>query len=85
MTYFDIILRSDVFHYLHESLPCRAQLATGGCLGFTAAQVSAVASSTFVQLRLVHLSQSDLATMASQLDYCNTLYVGLPLKTFRKL
>uniref|UniRef100_A0A803T4E3 Reverse transcriptase domain-containing protein n=1 Tax=Anolis carolinensis TaxID=28377 RepID=A0A803T4E3_ANOCA len=58
-------------------------------------QVSAVARGAFAQLRLVRqlrpfLGKSDLATVVqapvtSRLDYCNALYVGLPLKTAQKL
>nr|XP_060608896.1 uncharacterized protein LOC132760735 [Anolis sagrei ordinatus] len=58
-------------------------------------QVSAVAGRAYAQLKLVHqlrpyLGKSDLATVVhalvtSQIDYCNALYVGLPLKTVRKL
>ncbi|KAF7245399.1 RNA-directed DNA polymerase from mobile element jockey [Varanus komodoensis] len=54
------------------------------------AQVSAVARSAFLQLRLIHQLHSYLATVThalvtSRLDFCNTLYVGLPLKTVRIL
>ncbi|KAF7250062.1 Receptor-type tyrosine-protein phosphatase gamma, partial [Varanus komodoensis] len=55
------------------------------------AQVTAVARSTFFQLRLIHqlhpyLENDYLATVThalvtSRLDFCNVLYVGLPLKT----
>uniref|UniRef100_A0A803T4Q0 Reverse transcriptase domain-containing protein n=1 Tax=Anolis carolinensis TaxID=28377 RepID=A0A803T4Q0_ANOCA len=58
-------------------------------------QVSAVARGAFTQLRLVRqlhsfLGRSDLATVVhalvtSRLDYCNTLYVGSPLKMAQKL
>uniref|UniRef100_A0A8D2Q9P6 Reverse transcriptase domain-containing protein n=1 Tax=Varanus komodoensis TaxID=61221 RepID=A0A8D2Q9P6_VARKO len=54
------------------------------------AQVTAVARSAFLQLRLIHqlrpyLEYDCLATVThalvtSRLDFCNTLYVGLPLK-----
>ncbi|KAF7248769.1 Transcription elongation factor A protein 2 [Varanus komodoensis] len=55
------------------------------------AQVTAVARSAFLQLRLIHqlrpfLENDCLATVThalvtSRLDFCNALYVGLPLKT----
>ncbi|KAF7237429.1 Motile sperm domain-containing protein 1 [Varanus komodoensis] len=55
------------------------------------AQVTAVARSAFFQLRLIHqlrpyLENDCLATVThalvtSRLDFCNALYVGLPLKT----
>uniref|UniRef100_G1KYX6 HSR domain-containing protein n=1 Tax=Anolis carolinensis TaxID=28377 RepID=G1KYX6_ANOCA len=58
-------------------------------------QVSEVARGAFAQLRLVRqlcpfLGKSDLATVVhtlvtSRLDYCNALYVRLPLKMARKL
>ncbi|KAF7237117.1 putative RNA-directed DNA polymerase from transposon BS [Varanus komodoensis] len=59
------------------------------------AQVTAVARSAFLQLRLIHqlrpyLEYDCLATVThalvtSRLDFCNALYVGLPLKTVRTL
>ncbi|KAF7248501.1 RNA-directed DNA polymerase from mobile element jockey, partial [Varanus komodoensis] len=59
------------------------------------AQVTVVAGSTFLQRRLIHqlcsyLEDDCLATVIhaliiSQLDFCNALYVGLPLKTVRIL
>ncbi|KAF7253873.1 putative RNA-directed DNA polymerase from transposon BS [Varanus komodoensis] len=59
------------------------------------AQVTAVARSAFPQLWLIHqlrpfLENDCLATVihalvTSQLDFCNALYVGLPLKTVRIL
>ncbi|KAF7235564.1 Cytosolic carboxypeptidase 4, partial [Varanus komodoensis] len=59
------------------------------------AQVTAVARSAFLQLRLIHqlrpyLENDCLATVTHALvtsrpDFCNALYVGLPLKTVRIL
>ncbi|KAF7252893.1 putative RNA-directed DNA polymerase from transposon BS [Varanus komodoensis] len=59
------------------------------------AQVTAVARSAFLQLRLIHqlrpyLENDCLATVThalvtSRLDFCNALYVGLPLTTVRIL
>ncbi|KAF7254503.1 Beta-tectorin [Varanus komodoensis] len=59
------------------------------------AQVTAVARSAFLQLRLIHqlrpyLENDCLATVThalvtSRLDFCNALYVGLPLKMVRIL
>ncbi|KAF7253829.1 Lymphoid-restricted membrane protein [Varanus komodoensis] len=59
------------------------------------AQVTAVARSAFFQLRLIHqlrpyLEDDCLATVThvlvtSRLDFCNALYMGLPLKTVRIL
>ncbi|KAF7239648.1 Very long-chain acyl-CoA synthetase [Varanus komodoensis] len=59
------------------------------------AQVTAVARSAFLQLRLInqlrpYLEYDCLATVThalvtSHLDFCNALYVGLPLKTVRTL
>uniref|UniRef100_A0A803TMD6 Reverse transcriptase domain-containing protein n=1 Tax=Anolis carolinensis TaxID=28377 RepID=A0A803TMD6_ANOCA len=81
------------------ALPLKAQVRSLGVLLDSAltldAQVSAVAGRAFAQLKLVrqlrpYLVKSDLATVVhalvtSRLDYCNALYVGLPLKTARKL
>ncbi|KAF7238111.1 Inhibitor of growth protein 4 [Varanus komodoensis] len=59
------------------------------------AQVTAVARSAFLQLRLIHQLRPYLeydclvtvthALVTSRLDFCNALYVGLPLKTVRIL
>ncbi|KAF7245550.1 hypothetical protein EYD10_08337 [Varanus komodoensis] len=59
------------------------------------AQLTAVARSAFFQLRLIHqlcpyLENDCLVTVThmlvtSRLDFCNTLYVGLPLKTIQML
>uniref|UniRef100_A0A803TNY3 Reverse transcriptase domain-containing protein n=1 Tax=Anolis carolinensis TaxID=28377 RepID=A0A803TNY3_ANOCA len=81
------------------ALPLKAQVRSLGVLLDSSlaldAQVSAVAGRAFAHLKLVHqlrpyLEKSDLATVVhalvtSRLDYCNALYVGLPLKTARKL
>ncbi|KAF7253646.1 2-succinyl-5-enolpyruvyl-6-hydroxy-3-cyclohexene-1-carboxylate synthase [Varanus komodoensis] len=58
-------------------------------------QVAAVARSAFLQLQLIHrlclyldmhcLAMVIHALVTSQLDYCNALYVGLPLKMVRIL
>ena len=57
--------------------------------------MASVARSAFYQLRLVaqlrpYLDGDSLASVVhalvtSKLDYCNALYVGLPLKTVRNL
>ncbi|XP_053224999.1 uncharacterized protein LOC128403884 [Podarcis raffonei] len=59
------------------------------------AQVTATAKATFFHLRRIkqlvpYLSRPDLATVihamvTSRLDYCNSLYAGLPLKLTQKL
>ncbi|KAF7246760.1 Reelin [Varanus komodoensis] len=59
------------------------------------AQVTAVVRSAFFQLQLIHqlhpyleddcLAMVTHALVTSRLDFCNTLYVGLPLKTVRIL
>uniref|UniRef100_A0A803SWN1 Reverse transcriptase domain-containing protein n=1 Tax=Anolis carolinensis TaxID=28377 RepID=A0A803SWN1_ANOCA len=81
------------------TLPLKAQVRSRGVLLDSSlsldAQVSAVAGRAFAQLKLVrqlrpYLEKSDLtmvvhALVTSRMDYCNALYVGLPLKTVRKL
>ena len=81
------------------TLPLKTQVHSLGVLLNSAlsldTEVSAVARSAFAQLKLVRqlcpfLEMLDLATVThalvtSQLDCCNTLYVGLPLKSVRKL
>ena len=59
------------------------------------AQVDSVARGTFLQLRKLYqlrpyLDEQSLMTVThalvtSRIDYCNVLYVGLPLKTVRQL
>ncbi|KAF7246971.1 hypothetical protein EYD10_06929, partial [Varanus komodoensis] len=59
------------------------------------AQVTAVARNAFLQLRLINqlrpyleydcLAMVTHALVTSHLDFCNALYVGLPLKTVRTL
>ena len=59
------------------------------------AQVDSVASGAFLQLRKLYqlwpyLNEWSLMTVThalvtSRIDYCNALYVGLPLKTVRRL
>lgn len=58
-------------------------------------QLAAVARNAFAQFQLVHqlwpyLNQSNLAMVVhalvtSKFNYCNTFYVGLPIKIVRKL
>uniref|UniRef100_A0A803SN06 Reverse transcriptase domain-containing protein n=1 Tax=Anolis carolinensis TaxID=28377 RepID=A0A803SN06_ANOCA len=81
------------------ALPLKTQVRSLGVLLDSSLslepQVSAVARGAFAQLRLVrqlrpYLGRSDLATVVhalvtARLDYCNALYVGLPLKTAWKL
>uniref|UniRef100_R4GAY7 Reverse transcriptase domain-containing protein n=1 Tax=Anolis carolinensis TaxID=28377 RepID=R4GAY7_ANOCA len=81
------------------TLPLKAQVRSLGVILDSSLslepQVSAVARGAFAQLKLVrqlrpYLGKPDLATVVhalvtSRLDYCNALYVGLPLKTVRKL
>ncbi|XP_062822834.1 uncharacterized protein LOC100554203 isoform X4 [Anolis carolinensis] len=81
------------------ALPLKSQVRSLGVLLDSVlmleAQVSAVAGRAFAQLKLVrqlrpYLVKSDLTTVVhalvtSRLDYCNALYVGLPLKTAQKL
>uniref|UniRef100_A0A670HZ87 Reverse transcriptase domain-containing protein n=1 Tax=Podarcis muralis TaxID=64176 RepID=A0A670HZ87_PODMU len=62
---------------------------------FREAQITATAKVTFFHLRRIkqlvpYLSRPDLATVIhatviSRLDYCNSLYAGLPLKLSQKL
>ena len=59
------------------------------------AQVDSVARGAFLQLRKLYqlrpyLDEQSLmrvthALLTSHIDYCNALYVGLPLKTVRRL
>ena len=81
------------------ALPLKEQVCSLGVLLEPSlsleAQVASVAQSAFYQLRLVaqlrpYLDRDDLASVVhalvtSKLDYCNALYVGLPLKTVQKL
>uniref|UniRef100_A0A803TAT9 Reverse transcriptase domain-containing protein n=1 Tax=Anolis carolinensis TaxID=28377 RepID=A0A803TAT9_ANOCA len=81
------------------TLPLKAQVRSLGVildsLLSLELQVSVVARGAFAQLKLVcqlhpYLGKPDLATVVhtlvtSQLGYCNTLYMGLPLKTVWKL
>ncbi|XP_053169630.1 uncharacterized protein LOC128353010 [Hemicordylus capensis] len=81
------------------ALPLKEQVRSLGVLLDPAllleAQVEAVARGAFAQFRLVRqlrpfLKKADLATVThalvtSRLNYCNTLYVGLPLKNNQKL
>ncbi|XP_061451815.1 uncharacterized protein LOC133369973 [Rhineura floridana] len=90
----------DVRPVLDEvTLPLKEQVRSLGVLLDPSlsleAQVASVARSAFYQLRLVaqlrpyldreHLTSVIHALVTSRLDYCNALYVGLPLKTVRKL
>uniref|UniRef100_A0A803TPZ2 Reverse transcriptase domain-containing protein n=1 Tax=Anolis carolinensis TaxID=28377 RepID=A0A803TPZ2_ANOCA len=81
------------------TLPLKAQVRSLGVLLDSLLslepQVSAVARGAFEQLKLgrqlcLYLGKPDLAMVVqalvtSRLDYCNTLYVRLPLKTVWKL
>ena len=81
------------------TLPLKTQVRSSGVLLDSSlsldAQVLVVARRAFPQLKLVRqlctfLEMSDLATVThalvtSHFDYYNTLYVGLPWKTVRKL
>ncbi|XP_061487326.1 prostacyclin synthase isoform X4 [Rhineura floridana] len=81
------------------ALPLNAQIRSLGVLLDPSlsleAQIASVARGAFYQLRLVaqlrpYLDRENLASVVhvlvtSKLDYCNALYVGLPLKTVRKL
>nr|XP_060621478.1 uncharacterized protein LOC132768982 [Anolis sagrei ordinatus]XP_060621479.1 uncharacterized protein LOC132768982 [Anolis sagrei ordinatus]XP_060621480.1 uncharacterized protein LOC132768982 [Anolis sagrei ordinatus] len=80
------------------TLPLKSQVRSLGVLLDSSltleAQASAVSGRAFAQLRLVHqlrpyLVKADLAgvvhaLVTSRLDYCNVLYIGLPLKMARK-
>ncbi|XP_061485295.1 uncharacterized protein LOC133385720 isoform X1 [Rhineura floridana] len=81
------------------TLPLKEQVRSLGVLFDPSlsleAQVASVARNAFYHLRLVaqlrpYLDSDDLASVVhalvtSRLDYCNALYVGLPLKIVRKL
>ncbi|XP_061465627.1 uncharacterized protein LOC133376825 [Rhineura floridana] len=81
------------------ALPLNAQIRSLGVLLDPSlsleAQIASVAQGAFYQLRLVaqlhpYLDRENLASVVhvlvtSKLDYCNALYVGLPLKTVQKL
>ncbi|XP_053111605.1 uncharacterized protein LOC128327198 [Hemicordylus capensis] len=81
------------------TFPQKEQVCSLGVLldpGLTlVSQVEAMARSAFYQLRLIRqlcpfLEEDDLKTVVHQLviswlDYCNALYVGLPLYVVRKL
>ncbi|XP_061473928.1 uncharacterized protein LOC133380529 [Rhineura floridana] len=81
------------------TLPLKEQVRSLGVLFDPSlsleAQVASVARNAFYHLRLVaqlhpYLCGDDLASVVhalvtSRLDYCNALYVGLPLKMVRKL
>ncbi|KAF7254152.1 Methylcrotonoyl-CoA carboxylase beta chain, mitochondrial [Varanus komodoensis] len=84
---------------LSDTLPLRDKVRSLGVLLdpelSLEAQVTAVARNAFLQLRLInqlrpYLEYDCLATVThalvtSRLDFCNALYVGLPLKTVRTL
>ncbi|XP_061477657.1 uncharacterized protein LOC133382019 [Rhineura floridana] len=81
------------------TLPLKEQVRSLGVLFGPSlsleAQVASVARNAFYHLRFVaqlrpYLDSDNLASVVhalvtSRLDYCNALYVGLPLKTVRKL